>query len=610
MIGLVAMGALVIMPLGCGGGGGGGSAVQSNPSAFPTTADKFEGSTGDNTPANAGAISVGETQVRTIYPDGDVDWVKVNLTAGTEYEISMNNLSVNSDGYMYLYDTDGVTELDNNDDYLDLDPELTFTPSVTGTYYIRAMTYNMAYDGNDNGPVGVTAYTLGVREYVDGDNDTYSTYYDCNDSDNTIYPGATEIPGDGIDQDCDGVDTPLGTAPDSAEGDSNAASAVPMLEASGAPWEEIYRGDSNTANIRTIYPAGDVDWFSFEIPAYGQFWFTMIDDNISPGSIDATVYDTDGTTVITTGTSHSILNTTSSAKTYYIAYEAGDGTSTGYYLPGYYDFGVDADGDGYYTQDWDTDRDCNDGEAGINPGAADSSYDGIDQDCDGSDGPYVSISGTVFDPEADAPVGNVTVGAYRLNDLAYINYDISASTAGTGSFTISGIPAGVEIFLKASDSGFVTMNSMAVALTTDVVGADMVALANDGALVTNVANHLTANNEPAWNSTLMAYGYVVMDAEDTFGDDLAGLTVTANQGMGVLYNNDMPGGSGTFVNSPPTVARATTNMLPQMGGTVAAGSPWLDPTFTGSLTSGTLEESAIHAPVFHGEFTYFEWYQQ
>lgn len=56
---------------------------------------------------------------------------------------------------------------------------------------------------------------------VDRDRDGYPSTVDCNDRNASIYPGAHEIPNDGIDQDCNGVDlvtTGSGTGPNGGNG--------------------------------------------------------------------------------------------------------------------------------------------------------------------------------------------------------------------------------------------------------------------------------------------------------------------------------------------------------------------------------------------------------
>ncbi|MEZ4367783.1 MAG: putative metal-binding motif-containing protein [Kofleriaceae bacterium] len=47
----------------------------------------------------------------------------------------------------------------------------------------------------------------------------------------------------------------------------------------------------------------------------------------------------------------------------------------------------DRDGDGFCPGTRGAALDCNDGDASVHPGAVDDAVDGIDQDCDGRDGP-------------------------------------------------------------------------------------------------------------------------------------------------------------------------------------------------------------------------------
>jgi hypothetical protein len=355
----------------------GGSATQ-DAATYPTARDRFEGAGGDDTVATASLTTVGEQQVRTIFPDGDNDYVKVALKAGVHYEFSANRLSYSSDMYLTLFDVDGTTLLVANDDTISLDPGFDYTPTADGTFYLLAQSYySHSYD-----PVGLAAYTLGVHLFVDADADGWSSAYDCNDANPAINPGATDVPGDGIDQNCDGMDQALPTVADAAEPDNDAAHARPIQIAVGDPYEFIFWGATRKANARTLPDASDVDWFTVTVPAHGGM---DVDEDYNYDAAQLTVYDSDGTTELRAASTSGfrIENTTAAEKKYYLRY--GTTVTTGlFYVPLAMPLGVDLDGDGFYTRDWAGDADCNDADATINPGATEIPGDAIDQNCNGA----------------------------------------------------------------------------------------------------------------------------------------------------------------------------------------------------------------------------------
>lgn len=137
----------------------------------------------NGTPAEANLVvadaSIAEA---AISPAGDEDYFKYDLVAGTTYVIetgpSTTDLGTNYDIVMWLYDTDGTSQLAYDDDggvsnycYEE------FTPSVTGTYYTKVRAFSHGSTTGIYGfrvremgapPVGGTATISGVVTDMDG----------------------------------------------------------------------------------------------------------------------------------------------------------------------------------------------------------------------------------------------------------------------------------------------------------------------------------------------------------------------------------------------------------------------------------------------------------
>ena len=119
--------------------------------------DDQEGATGDNGPGDAGSINLdGTPQPFNFCADplspslGDQDWVRFPAVAGGVYYIETKGLGPNSDTVLQLYDRDGTSLIQSNDDAgSGRSASLVFTATVPGDYFVRATQYNSNIAGAD-----------------------------------------------------------------------------------------------------------------------------------------------------------------------------------------------------------------------------------------------------------------------------------------------------------------------------------------------------------------------------------------------------------------------------------------------------------------------------
>jgi hypothetical protein len=294
--------------------------------------------------------------------------------------------------------------------------------------------------------------------YFDADGDGYGNIYptitacyapvgyvslsgDCNDSDNTIHPGAVEIPDDGIDQNCDSSTACFADADnDGYRTTSTITSADCDCLDDGEALPSDPSGDCNDSNA-TIHPGisevcdgldndcdGTVDESANTIfyrdadgDGYGNVNQTVFACPAPAGYVNNSGDCNDANAAIHPGATEIVGDETD---------QNCDGTETCY---------ADADNDGYRTTativSVDCDcadsgearasepaGDCNDGDAAIHPGVSEV-CDGIDNDCDASVDELVT---TLFYRDADGDgYGNV-------------NQTASACSAPAGYVSISG----------------------------------------------------------------------------------------------------------------------------------------------------------------------------
>jgi hypothetical protein len=107
----------------------------------------------------AGHLALNRSQTHNFHRPGDQDWFMVEAEAGETYFIWTFNLGPSADTYLYLYDTDGATLLEENDDHNNsLASYIEWAAPTSGQYYLLVKHWNPNVGGCG------TNYTISFKD--------------------------------------------------------------------------------------------------------------------------------------------------------------------------------------------------------------------------------------------------------------------------------------------------------------------------------------------------------------------------------------------------------------------------------------------------------------
>lgn len=102
----------------------------------------------DDELASASTIVIdGAAQKRTLHAATDNDWVRVELVADTAYTFQTHPGDSDLDTYLHLFDSVGVELLTDDDSGADYYSMINYTPSISGTYYLKVRPYSSSEIG-------------------------------------------------------------------------------------------------------------------------------------------------------------------------------------------------------------------------------------------------------------------------------------------------------------------------------------------------------------------------------------------------------------------------------------------------------------------------------